>query len=139
MFFNIYTILLMLSGVLLIVVGAAVPHQGTLMRLLNIVVGAGFFGYGFYLQFMFQGGSYRIFLYAFIGPIVLIARTVQARSANTRATATAAAEQNRVDQEIAARQAQQGYPGAQSPFGTPPPQGQYGAAQPGYGSAPTQD
>jgi membrane-bound ClpP family serine protease len=110
MFFNVYTILLMLSGVLLIVVGASVPGQGTWMRILNILVGAAFLGYGFYLQFLFEGDSYRIFLYAFIGPILLIARTVQARQANRQAVAAAAAQQARVDQEMAARQGYQSAP-----------------------------
>jgi hypothetical protein len=106
MFFNIYTVLLMLSGVLLIVVGASVPGQGTGMRVLNILVGAAFFGYGFYLQFIFEGGSYRVFLYAFIAPILLLVRTFQARRANHRAAIDAAAQQARVDQETAARRAQ---------------------------------
>jgi hypothetical protein len=116
MLFNIYTILLMLSGVLLIVVGASVPDQGTGMRVLNILVGAAFFGYGFYLQFLFEGGTYRVFLYAFIGPILLLVRTFQARKANRQAVADAASQQARVDQEMAARQAQQ------AQFGAPPVQ-----------------
>jgi hypothetical protein len=135
MFFNIYTILLMLSGVLLIVVGAAVPHQGAVMRVFNIVVGVLFFGYGFYLQFLFQGGTYHIFLYAFIGPALLIARTIQARGANSRATATAAAERSRADQEIAARQGYQAYPGYQ---GVQDAQGSVGAPQQGQFGAPRQ-
>jgi hypothetical protein len=120
MFFNIYTILLMLSGVLLIVVGASVPGQGTGMRVLNILVGAAFFGYGFYLQFLFEGGSYRIFFYAFIAPILLLVRTFQARKASRQAVAAGASQQARVDQEMAARQAQQA--GPQGTFGTPPVQ-----------------
>lgn len=105
MFFDIYTILLMVSGLGLILVGAAVPYQGAAMRVLNILVGAAFLAYGFYLQFLFTGTHYRVFLYAFIGPALLIARTVQARGVNRHATTEAASAQARVDWEIAARQA----------------------------------
>jgi hypothetical protein len=82
MFFNIYTILLMVSGALLIVTGAIIRGQGVLMRVLNILIGIGFLGYGFYLQFLFEGDSYRVFFYAFIAPIFLLVRTFQARKAN---------------------------------------------------------
>ena len=44
----------------MIVLGAALPNQGTASRLLNIVIGAGFFGYGFYLLFIFGGGTYVV-------------------------------------------------------------------------------
>jgi hypothetical protein len=79
--FAAYTILLMVSGVLLVVLGAAVGGQGTVSRVLNVVVGLAFFGYGFYLEFLFQGGQYRAFFYAFVVPILLIVRTIQARRA----------------------------------------------------------
>jgi predicted membrane channel-forming protein YqfA (hemolysin III family) len=88
--FAAYTILLMLSGVLLIVLGAAVGEQSTGSRVLSIVVGLAFFGYGFYLEFLFRGGEYRIFFYAFVVPIVLVVRTIQARRAmKARASVTA--------------------------------------------------
>lgn len=79
--FAAYTVLLMASGVLLVVLGAAVGAQGTMSRVLNILVGLAFFGYGFYLEFLFQGGQYRVFLYAFVVPVLLIVRTIQARRA----------------------------------------------------------
>jgi hypothetical protein len=85
MFFNIYTVLLMVSGVLLIVTGAAISGQGALMRVLNILIGLGFLGYGLYLEFIFDGDSYRVFFYAFIAPIVLLVRTFQARKASRQA------------------------------------------------------
>ena len=116
MFFTIYTILLMTGGVLLIVMGVAVPSQGALMRVLNIVVGALFFGYGFYLQFLFKSGTYNVYLYAFIGPVLLIYGTFRSRKANRAAVAVAVAQQARIDQEIAARQGGNGAP----------PQGQFG-------------
>lgn len=87
--FAAYTILLMASGVLLVVLGAAVGGQAALYRVLNIAIGLAFFGYGFYLAFLFQGGEYRIFLYAFVVPILLIVRTIQARRARARAATPA--------------------------------------------------
>jgi hypothetical protein len=87
--FGAYTVLLMVSGVLLVVLGAAVGGQGTLSRVLNILVGLAFFGYGFYLEFLFQGGTYRVFLYAFVVPVLLIVRTIQARRAKARAGTSA--------------------------------------------------
>jgi len=114
MFFTIYTILLMVSGLGLILVGAAVSHQGVGMRILNILVGAAFLGYGFYLQFLFTGVEYRVFLYAFIGPALLIARTAQTHGDRRQAAAEEASAQARVDWEIAARQARlQAPPGPQ--------------------------
>jgi hypothetical protein len=71
----------MVSGVLLVVLGAAMGGQGAVSRVLNILVGLAFFGYGFYLEFLFQGGTYRVFFYAFVVPILLIVRTIQARRA----------------------------------------------------------
>jgi hypothetical protein len=88
--FNAYTILLMLSGLLLVVLGAAVGGQGTGSRVLSVLIGIAFFGYGFYLAFIFSGGEYRVFYYAFVVPILVVFRIVQARRANkARAGATA--------------------------------------------------
>ncbi|GIH15090.1 hypothetical protein [Rugosimonospora africana] len=80
--FNAYTILLMLSGLLLVVLGAAVSGQGTGSRVLSILIGVAFFGYGFYLAFIFTGGEYRVFYYAFVVPFLVIFRIVSARRAN---------------------------------------------------------
>ena len=93
--FTVYPILLLVSGVLLIVLGAAIPGQTTAQRALNILFGVGFFGYGFYLEFLFPGGTYIVFYYAFIVPILLIIRTVQARKAVARQTAARQAEYQR--------------------------------------------
>jgi hypothetical protein len=55
------------------------------LRLLNGVLGVTFFGYGFYLTFFFQGGSYFILFKAFVLPVVLLFRTVQRARATRRA------------------------------------------------------
>ena len=90
MFFLIYTLLLLLGGIAMVAVGVAVKEQGTGSRILNVVVGLAFFGYGFYLLFLFDGDSYRIFFYVFVLPILLIVRAVKARKE--------AREQARLDQ-----------------------------------------
>ncbi len=79
MFFLIYTLLLLLGGIAMIAVGIAVKEQGKGSRILNVVIGLAFFGYGFYLLFLFDGDSYRIFFYVFVLPILLIVRAVKAR------------------------------------------------------------
>ncbi len=88
--FNAYTILLMLSGLLLVVLGAAVGGQGTGSRVLSVLIGIAFFGYGFYLAFIFTGGEYRVFYYAFVVPVLVVFRIVQARRANKARVGAAA-------------------------------------------------
>jgi hypothetical protein len=129
---TVYPILLLISGVLMIVLGAAVPNQGTGSRVLNIVIGSALFGYGFYLLFLFQGGTYYVFYYVFVLPLALIVRTFQAR-------------RNASNQRGAAQRAATGQPlgGPQSTFGI---QGQPSVGNPrppaeqgGYGSASMQN
>jgi len=86
--FEAYTVLLIVSGVLLVVRGAAMGGQRPASRVLNILVGSAFFGYGFYLKFVFRGGTYRIFSFAFV-PILPSVRTIQARKAKARAGTSA--------------------------------------------------
>ncbi|MGY4912457.1 hypothetical protein [Micromonospora aurantiaca (nom. illeg.)] len=142
MFFLLYTLLLMLGGIAMVVVGAVVKEQGKGSRILNVVIGLAFFGYGFYLLFLFDGDSYRIFFYVFVLPILLIVRAVKARK---EARERAAAQQYAGGQQFAGAQQ---YPGGQQQPGTYPVAGHgqpapYGAApqahpgQPGpYGAAP---
>lgn len=91
--FSTYVVLLIGSGVAMMLM-ACIGRTSHGLRLLNGLFGAGFFGYGVYLGFMFQGGSYFIFFKAFILPAVLAFRTVQSamthRGASDRLPATAA-------------------------------------------------
>ncbi|MFU8875063.1 hypothetical protein [Micromonospora sp. SL4-19] len=116
MFFLIYDLLLLLGGIAMVVTGLAIREQGKLARVLNVVVGLAFFCYGFYLMFLFEGGEYRIFIYVFVLPVLLIVRAVKARK--------------QAREEAAAQQvAGPAYPD----------QGQYGQApQPGYPAQPGQ-
>ncbi|MFI7284744.1 hypothetical protein ACIBOV_31265 [Micromonospora chersina] len=133
MFFLIYDLLLLLGGIAMVAIGIAIKEQGTGARILNVVVGLAFFAYGFYLMFLFEGGSYRIFFYVFVLPILLIVRAVKARKE--------AREQAAAHQFAGAPQPGQFAPG-QPAQGWPAPQGQpapYGQAPQGqYGQAPQQ-
>ncbi|MGA4685778.1 MULTISPECIES: hypothetical protein [Micromonospora] len=125
----------MLGGIAMVVVGAVVKEQGTGSRILNVVIGLAFFGYGFYLLFLFDGDSYRIFFYVFVLPILLIVRAVKARK---EAREQAAAQQYAGGQQFAGAQQPGAYPAAG--HGQPAPYGAAPQAHPGqpgpYGAAP---
>jgi hypothetical protein len=74
--FELYAPLLMVSG-LLLVVNAILPWQTVGARVLSILVGLGFFGYGAYLEFIFTGGHYIVFYYAFAVPVLLIIQSLK--------------------------------------------------------------
>ncbi|MEU1689659.1 hypothetical protein [Micromonospora sp. NPDC005707] len=137
MFELVYELLLILGGIAMVAIGIAIKEQSTGSRILNVVVGLGFFGYGFYLMFLAPVGSrYTIFFYAFILPILLIVRAVKARKE--------AREQAAAHQFAGAPQPGQFAPSApaQPGQGWPAPQGQpapYGQAPQGHaGQAPHQ-
>lgn len=74
--FSWYVVLLMFSGVVSLALSSPAFGRASVgLRLLNCVVGLAMFGYGFYLAFIFTGGTYLIFFKAFIVPAVLIVRT----------------------------------------------------------------
>jgi hypothetical protein len=75
--FSIYVILLMLSGITMVLFGSALARRSSAFgRALSVLAGLGFFGYGFYLAFIFSGGHYVIFFYAFAVPVVMIIRAI---------------------------------------------------------------
>lgn len=84
--FSAYVVLLMFSGAAMIIMASpTVKHSTIGVRVLNALFGVGFFGYGFYLAFLFSGGGYLIFFKAFILPVVMIFRTVRsARAARSQ-------------------------------------------------------
>jgi hypothetical protein len=84
-----YSILLMLSGVLMIVLAATGFGTDSVgARVFSGLVGLAFTGYGFYLFFLFEGGRVWVLWYAFVLPIVLIFRAVKAVTAK-KSTETA--------------------------------------------------
>jgi hypothetical protein len=85
--FSAYVCLLIFSGIAMLVASAA-AKQGT--RILDVLFGLGFLGYGFYLAFLFDGGSYAMFFYAFILPVMMIYRTIKERFESSAAPAPVA-------------------------------------------------
>ena len=81
--FSLYIVLLAISGVLMVGIGAAAfSRLSTGWRIFNLIAGVAFFGYAFYLAFLFQGGTYIIFFKAFILPAFMVINAI--RSAATR-------------------------------------------------------
>jgi hypothetical protein len=81
--FSWYVVLLMISGLALVgMASVSRLEQSKRLRIFSLLAGLGFFGYGFYLGFLFQGGTYVVFYKALIVPVVLIVGAV--RSALTR-------------------------------------------------------
>ncbi|MGW4804498.1 hypothetical protein [Kitasatospora sp. NPDC004272] len=71
--FSWYVVLLLISGLLTLIVGL-VPASGLSVgwRVLTVIAGLAFFGYGVYLAFFFEGERYTIIFKAFIVPIALL-------------------------------------------------------------------
>jgi len=69
--FSWYCLFLMFSGIALLVL-AVLKKQLPQRRIVQAIFGLGFFGYGFYLTFIWGGGSYFVFFYAFVVPVMLI-------------------------------------------------------------------
>jgi hypothetical protein len=85
--FNLYLIALIVSGVIML--GLALTgfgSSGTGSRVINGLFGAGFVGYGVYL-FVTEPTEFRVFLYAFVVPIIMIFRAFKARSAQAEPAA----------------------------------------------------
>ncbi len=76
--FLLYSVLLAVSGLIMLafaITGFGAPTVGA--RLLNGLFGLGFVGYSVYLLFIFDGGSFAMFWYAFIVPILAIVQAVK--------------------------------------------------------------
>jgi hypothetical protein len=69
--FSWYCLFLMFSGIVLLLI-AVLKKQTTPRRVWRAIFGVGFLGYGFYLTFIFAGGTYFVFFYAFLVPVWLI-------------------------------------------------------------------
>ena len=134
--FSLYFVLLALSGVLMVGIGAtAFSRLGNGWRIFNVIAGIAFFGYAFYLAFLFQGGTYIIFFKAFILPAFMVINAI--RSSVTRRN-TQVLQQNGW-----ATPQQQGWaagpqPGPQQSWAAPQQQGWAAAPQPGQEGADAQ-
>ncbi|MFI0372389.1 hypothetical protein ACH35V_31375 [Actinomadura sp. 1N219] len=76
--FSWYVVLLMVSSVAMLIMAAIGGGQGIGARLLTAAVGVSFLGYAVYLGFIFDGGEYTLFFYAFILPVLMLFRFVGA-------------------------------------------------------------
>src|SRR4051812_19836085 len=112
--FSAYVLLLMFSGVVMVFMASPVVRsESALLRLLNVTFGLGFIGYGCYLAFVFQGGTYIIFFKAFILPVLMIIRTARTASRPTPAGAAVGTPQYPQAQYPQAQYPQAQYPQAQ--------------------------
>jgi hypothetical protein len=84
-----YTLLLAVSGILLLALGIGGFGQSVGARIVDGLFGVGFLGYACYLFFVFDGGEVMILFYAFIVPIVAVIQAVKARRARRAAAAAA--------------------------------------------------
>jgi hypothetical protein len=86
--FNLYIVLLALSGVAMLAMGLVRRGRSTLSRSINLIMGAIFVGYAIYLEFIFDGGSYLIFFQAFIVPVVMAIDFFRGRTPRPKLTET---------------------------------------------------
>ncbi|MGY4103684.1 hypothetical protein ACW2Q0_29590 [Nocardia sp. R16R-3T] len=82
--FSWYVILLLVSGIALIAM-SYFKTQSAGMRAFDAIVGVLFFGYGFYLAFVFEGGTYFLVFKAFILPVILVFQFFRSRWASNDA------------------------------------------------------
>ncbi|MFJ4849781.1 MULTISPECIES: hypothetical protein [unclassified Streptomyces] len=86
--FSWYVVLLIVSGVTMIIMGA-VNSAGVSggWRAFNVAAGLAFTGYGIYLGFIFHGGEYFIIFKAFILPVLVVINFFRGLAARTRVPA----------------------------------------------------
>src|SRR5262245_12953881 len=86
--FNLYSVLLAISGILLIVTAATgFGGRSPAARGVNGVFGLAFIGYAIYLQFIFNGGTVFVSYYVFVVPVLLIVQAFRNRAATKQADA----------------------------------------------------
>src|SRR5450755_4577999 len=83
--FSWYVVLLLLSGVVMLAFTALRVGQPA-GRILNLLVGVGLLGYGIYLGFIFNGGTYVMFFQVFLLPVLLVINSLRS-AARRRASA----------------------------------------------------
>ena len=136
--FYVYVLFLILSGIAMLVMAFVRADYAKRRQVLNFILGAGFLIYGLYLLFAFNGGTYFMFYYAFVAPILLIVQFFRDRSAfKGRQMAAAPAGNFPPGAYQAGTFPQGGAPWMSGPSagnGQAPGNGQGGFAQPaGYG------
>ena len=87
--FNVYVLFLILSGVAMLIMAFTRADYAKRRQVVNFIFGAGFLIYGLYLLLVFRGGTYYMFYYVFVLPILAAYQFFRARSA-AKAAQTAA-------------------------------------------------
>lgn len=77
--FNLYVAALAISGIALLIVAVLPLGTSVGARVINALLGLAMLGYAFYLFFLFPGGEFSMFWYAFVLPIVVIYQTIKSR------------------------------------------------------------
>jgi hypothetical protein len=85
--FLVYVGALAVSGLVLAILAIGGFGLSVGLRLLNGLFALGFLGYAVYLYFIFEGGEFRMFWYAFVLPVVLIIQAIRGRKAKAGAEA----------------------------------------------------
>jgi hypothetical protein len=81
--FSWYCLLLMLSGILMVALGVMRARRPA-RRVVRVLLGVAYFGYGFYLTFIFTGGHYWLFFQAFLVPVLVVADALRSGAARRR-------------------------------------------------------
>jgi hypothetical protein len=84
--FSWYVVLLGISGVVMLAMAAVkADGQSDGARAISALAGLAFLGYGIYLAFIFEGGTYWMFFQAFFLPGLLIVNFVRGLTAKRSA------------------------------------------------------
>ena len=125
-----YVALLFASGVLLAVLAIGGFGQSKLARGIDAVAALGFLGYSLYLLLFFDGGEVRVFIYAFLVPVLAVIQIFRNRKAQRELAESTAPAYGPPQQGYG--QPAYGQPGQQQP-GHGQPQPAYGQPQQAYG------
>jgi hypothetical protein len=79
--FDIYVLFLILSGIAMLVMAFIRTGYAKRRQAVNFIFGAAFLIYGLYLLLVFNGGTYFMFYYAFVVPVLMIVSFFRDRSA----------------------------------------------------------
>lgn len=79
--FYIYVLFLIFSGIAMLVMAFVRADYAKRRQVVNFIFGAGFLIYGLYLLLVFNGGTYFMFIYAFVVPILLVVQFFRDRAA----------------------------------------------------------
>ena len=118
--FTVTWVMLLISGILMMAMGAWVIKNEKGAGVANIIFGALFFGYGAYLALVFDGGTYWIPFKAFVLPFITIGYAIKNRKESKTAAQSKQAQMQAQWQPV-----QQPY--GQQPYGQPQP-GQWAQA-----------